>query len=190
MVEITNRSLGPRVLYAKGADGGPVARTLARGETADITLHRGVKDDPVLKAWVDAGEVILGPAPNEPDQPTHEQLMAAWEERQRMGEAFAQMHERVQDLEAENRRLRDAAAASANQAPGGTPQGQGAAGDQGGSQGGGEGTKPAPVNLEAMSDDDLRAFLVAREVTPGNWQRARLLREADTVKDVAPTKAA
>lgn len=189
MVDITNRAAGPRVLYVKGGNGEPVARTLARGETADLDLHRGQDNDPVLKGWIDAGEIILGPAPNEPGQPTHEQLMAAWEERQRMGEAFARLHERVQDLEAENRRLKEAAV-GLNQAPGGDQQGSGGTDGQGGSQGGGEETKPEPVNFDTMSDDDLRAFLVAREVTPGNWQRARLLREADTVKDVAPAKAA
>ncbi|BAQ44395.1 hypothetical protein [Methylobacterium aquaticum] len=188
MVDITNRAAGPRVLYIKGGNGEPVARTLARGETADLDLHRGPDKDPVLKGYLDAGEIILGPAPAEPGQPSQEQLMAAWQERQRMAEAFALLHERVQDLEAENRRLREAAAGS-NQAPGGQ-QGSDPTGGQGDSQGGGETTKPAAPNFDTMSDDDLKAFLVAREVTPGAWQRKRLLTEAEAVKDVKPGEAA
>ncbi len=189
MVDITNRAAGPRVLYIKGGNGEPVARTLARGETADLDLHRGPDKDLVLKGYLDAGEIILGPAPADPGQPSQEQLMAAWQERQRMAEAFALLHERVQDLEAENRRLRDAAAGS-NQALGGGGQGSGATGEDGLQGGQIRDGAPADLNFDVMSDDALRAYLVARGVTPGAWQRKRLLTEADAVKDVKPGEAA
>ncbi|MGE7415446.1 hypothetical protein [Methylobacterium tarhaniae] len=165
MVEVTNRALGPRILYVKGADGAPVPRTLARGETADVELHRGPKDDPILGAWVDAQEIIIGPVPGAPGQPSHEELMAAWQEKQ----------------------AREAAGTTqlAPQGIGEQPSGADTS-----RQDGGAGDTTGAPNLETMSDDDLRAFLVAREVTPGNWQRARLVKEAEAVKDVAPIKAA
>ncbi|ACL61048.1 hypothetical protein [Methylobacterium nodulans] len=60
MVEITNRALGPRTLWVKSERGQPVQRTLRRGETAAIELHS--PEDPVLKAWRDAGEIVFGEA--------------------------------------------------------------------------------------------------------------------------------
>ncbi|ACL58459.1 hypothetical protein [Methylobacterium nodulans] len=58
MVEITNRALGPRIVWEKGERGKPVQRTLRRGETADVQLHN--PDDPILKVWVEKGEIVLG----------------------------------------------------------------------------------------------------------------------------------
>jgi hypothetical protein len=164
MVEVTNRALGPRIIYVTGAGGAPVPRTLARGETADVELHRGPKDDPILGAWVDAQEIIIGPVPGAPGQPSQEELMAAWQEKQ----------------------AREAAGTTQLAPQGIGEQPSGADTSQ---QSGGTGETAAP-NFETMSDDDLRAFLTAREVTPGNWGRARLQKEAEAVKDVDPTKAA
>ena len=127
MVEITNRAKGPRIIYAKGAGSAPVARTLAPGETADVELFSDLKKDPVVNAWVEAGELIIGPVP---------------------------------------------------------------AGDKGGDgeEDGGQGSGDA--GLDGMSDEQLREFLTARGVKPGNWQRKRLLAEAEAVKDVAPGETA
>ncbi|MBY0298991.1 MAG: hypothetical protein K2X71_23660 [Methylobacterium sp.] len=126
MVEITNRAKGPRIIYAKGTGSAPVARTLAPGETADVELFRAVDKDPVVKAWVDAEELIIGPAP-------------AGEENNGGGESD---------------------------------------GNDGG------------AGLDTMTDEQLREFLTVRGVTPGNWQRKRLLTEAEAVKDVTPEQAA
>ncbi|MFE1598192.1 hypothetical protein [Methylobacterium sp. ID0610] len=127
MVEVTNRAAGPRILWVKDEGGNPVQRTLAKGETADVTLFN--PEDRILKAWVAEGQIVIG----------------------------------------------SAAAA-----------GEGDKGDGGEGDGGGD--KPKP--LDDLTDDELRAFLTARGVTPGNWQRKRLLTEAEAVKDVAPEKAA
>jgi hypothetical protein len=119
MVEHTNRAKGPRIIYTKGPDETPVARTLAPGETADVELFKAVDKDPVVKAWVDAGELVIGSG---------------------------------------------AAADSSN--------------DQGGQQ--------AP-DFDAMGEDELRAYLKARGITPdGRVGRAKLI-EAAKAAPVEPT---
>jgi hypothetical protein len=130
MVEHTNRAKGPRIIYTKGPDETPVARTLAPGETADVELFKAVDKDPVVKAWVDAGELVIGSG---------------------------------------------AAADSSNDQGGGS---QDNGGDQGGQQ--------AP-DFDAMGEDELRAYLKARGITPdGRVGRAKLI-EAAKAAPVEPT---
>lgn len=65
MVEITNKALGPRVVWEKIPGGGARQRVIQMGETADLSLAD--PKDPVLAAWKEAGEVVFGPQAAEPE---------------------------------------------------------------------------------------------------------------------------
>lgn len=112
MTTVTNRAAGPRIVWTKGENGQPAARVLQVGESADLDLF--TTEEPVFKAWVKTGEIVLG------DQP--------------------------------------------------------APGD-------GDGDGETDEELSTLSDDELRAYLTDRGVTPGaRWGTPRLLAEATKLK--------
>lgn len=61
MVMVVNRAPGPRSFNVKGAASGAASQiTLQPGESADLDLMS--EDEPVLKAWMENDEVLVGGA--------------------------------------------------------------------------------------------------------------------------------
>ncbi|ACL61332.1 hypothetical protein [Methylobacterium nodulans] len=58
MVQVTNRARGARLFWVRGE---AAPRRLGPGESADLDLLD--RDDPLLRAWEAAGEVVIADAP-------------------------------------------------------------------------------------------------------------------------------